>query len=38
MILLKPKKIAIIILNLLLGGTLIYGGIEKFTKPIPAPT
>jgi uncharacterized membrane protein YphA (DoxX/SURF4 family) len=38
MILLKPKRILIIILNLLLGGMLLYGGIKKFSKPIPAPT
>lgn len=34
----KPKRISIIILNLLLGGMLLYGGIKKFAKPIPAPT
>ena len=37
MISLKPKKIIIIILNLVLGGMLLFGGIEKFAKPIPAP-
>ena len=37
MISLKPKRIIIIILNLVLGGMLLYGGIEKFAKPIPAP-
>lgn len=37
MILLKPKRIIIIILNLVLGGMLLFGGIEKFAKPIPAP-
>ena len=35
---LKAKKIIIIILNLLLGGMLVFGGIKKFEKPIPAPT
>lgn len=38
MIKLKPKRIGIIILNILLGGMLILGGVEKFAKPIPAPT
>ena len=37
MISLKPKRIIIIILNLVLGGMLLFGGIEKFAKPIPAP-
>lgn len=37
MIHLKPKRIFTIILNLLLGGMLIFGGIEKFAKPIPSP-
>lgn len=36
--LLNFKRIMIIILNILLGGMLIYGGIKKFFKPIPAPT
>lgn len=31
------KKVIIIILNLVLGGMLFYGGIEKFAKPIPSP-
>ena len=35
---LNSKKIIIIILNLILGGMLLFGGIEKFTKLIPAPT
>lgn len=38
MIKLKPKRILIIVLNLVLGGLLIFGGIEKFAKPIPSPT
>ena len=38
MISLKPRRIIIIILNLVLGGMLLFGGIEKFAKPIPAPT
>lgn len=33
----KTVKILIIILNLFVGGFMIYGGIGKFTKPIPAP-
>lgn len=37
MISLKPKRIIIIILNLILGGMLVFGGIEKFAKPIPSP-
>ncbi|PRX56047.1 DoxX family membrane protein [Flagellimonas meridianipacifica] len=30
-------KILFIILRLLLGGFMIYGGIQKFQKPIPSP-
>jgi uncharacterized membrane protein YphA (DoxX/SURF4 family) len=37
MILLKPKQTLIIILNLVLGGMLVFGGIEKFAKPLPSP-
>ncbi|MGH2666821.1 DoxX family membrane protein [Flavobacterium sp.] len=33
----KTIKILIIVLNLFVGGFMIYGGIGKFTKPIPAP-
>ena len=38
MISLKSKRFGIIILNIILGGMLFYGGIEKFAKPIPSPT
>ncbi len=38
MISLKSKRISIIILNFVLGIMLLLGGIEKFAKPIPAPT
>lgn len=34
----KSIKIIKIIFNLLLGGMLLLGGINKFEKPIPAPT
>ena len=33
----KTIKIIIIVLNLFVGGFMIYGGIGKFTKPIPKP-
>lgn len=33
----KTIKILTIVLNLFVGGFMIYGGIGKFTKPIPAP-
>ena len=33
----KTIKIVIIILNLFVGGFMFYGGIGKFTKPIPKP-
>ncbi|RXR18297.1 DoxX family membrane protein [Flavobacterium amnicola] len=33
----KTIKILIILLNLFVGGFMIYGGIGKFTKPIPKP-
>ena len=38
MISLKSKRFGIMILNIILGGMLFYGGIEKFAKPIPSPT
>lgn len=31
------KKIGLIIIKCILGGILIYGGIAKFSKPIPPP-
>lgn len=34
----KVKNIIRIIFNLILGGMLVYGGIMKFDKPMPAPT
>ena len=33
----KPISIVYIVLRLLLGGFMIYGGIQKFQKPIPTP-
>ena len=33
----KVRSIVFIILRLLLGGFMIYGGIQKFQKPIPSP-
>ena len=33
----KIKSILFIVLRLLLGGFMIYGGIQKFQKPIPSP-
>ena len=34
----KSLKIVFIIFNLILGGMMIYGGMEKFEKPSPSPT
>lgn len=34
----KSLKIIFIILNLILGGMMIYGGMKKFEKPSPSPT
>ncbi|MCL6267817.1 DoxX family membrane protein [Flagellimonas myxillae] len=31
------KNIVFIILRLVLGGMMVYGGIQKFQKPIPSP-
>ncbi|MDY7395917.1 DoxX family membrane protein [Aureibaculum sp. 2210JD6-5] len=33
----KSIKILFIVFRLLLGGFMIYGGIQKFNKPIPTP-
>jgi uncharacterized membrane protein YphA (DoxX/SURF4 family) len=33
----KINSILFIILRLILGGMMIYGGIQKFTKPSPSP-
>lgn len=33
----KPISIVYIVLRLLLGGFMIFGGIQKFQKPIPSP-
>lgn len=33
----KLKKTLQIIFNLILGGMLFYGGLQKFSKPIPEP-
>ena len=33
----KVTSIVFIVLRLLLGGFMIYGGIQKFQKPIPSP-
>ncbi len=33
----KTNAILFIVLRLLLGGLLIYGGIQKFARPIPEP-
>ena len=33
----KVTSIIFIVLRLLLGGFMIYGGIQKFQKPIPSP-
>lgn len=33
----KSIKIVFIVFRLLLGGFMIYGGIQKFKKPIPTP-
>ncbi|GGH00089.1 hypothetical protein GCM10011416_18220 [Polaribacter pacificus] len=34
----KPLKIINLIFSLILGGMLIYGGFDKFSKQMPAPT
>ncbi len=34
----KPLHILKIVLNLVLGAMLLFGGVQKFSKPIPAPT
>ncbi|AWA28665.1 DoxX protein [Flavobacterium magnum] len=34
----KVKNIIRIVLNLILGGMLLYGGIMKFARPMPSPT
>ncbi|MDC6365693.1 MULTISPECIES: DoxX family membrane protein [Flavobacteriaceae] len=31
------KNIILVILRLILGGMMVYGGIQKFQKPIPSP-
>lgn len=31
------KKIALVIIKCILGGILLYGGVAKFSKPIPPP-
>ncbi|MEX0359499.1 MAG: DoxX protein, partial [Allomuricauda sp.] len=33
----NTKNIVFIILRLILGGMMVYGGIQKFQKPIPSP-
>ena len=33
----KPISIVFVILRLILGGMMVYGGIQKFQKPIPSP-
>ncbi|MBC9795613.1 DoxX family membrane protein [Sinomicrobium weinanense] len=33
-----PLKIIHIVLRLILGGMLVYGGFAKFSKPVPEPT
>ncbi|RDY59260.1 DoxX family membrane protein [Flagellimonas nanhaiensis] len=33
----KPTNIILIIIRLILGGMMVYGGIQKFQKPIPTP-
>ncbi len=33
----KAAKILFIVLRLFLGGFMVYGGIQKFQKPIPTP-
>lgn len=33
----KYVQIAFVILRLLLGGAIVYGGVQKFQKPIPTP-
>lgn len=33
----KPVKIVFIVLRLVLGGMMLYGGIQKFQRPLPSP-
>ncbi|WP_299532465.1 DoxX family membrane protein [Ulvibacterium sp.] len=33
----RPIKILFIVLRLVLGGMMLYGGLQKFQKPLPSP-
>jgi uncharacterized membrane protein YphA (DoxX/SURF4 family) len=33
----KPVKIVFIVLRLVLGGMMLYGGVQKFQRPLPSP-
>ena len=33
----KPISIVFVVLRLILGGMMVYGGVQKFQKPIPTP-